>query len=93
MESYQIQNVIEMLIISISSLSALWIVTRAWIGRRGRIGAPDLARLTESVDRLRETVEGMRVEVGDVGERLEFTERVLAQLADRGSGRPPLPPP
>lgn len=93
MESYQIQSLLEMLIISVSTVSALWIVARAWIGRRGRVGAPDLARLTESVDRLRETVEGMRVEVGDVGERLEFTERVLAQLADRASDRPPLPGP
>jgi len=92
MESYQIQNVVEMLIISVSSITALWIVTRAWIGRRGRIGGADVTRLTESVERLRESVEGMRMELGDVGERLEFTERVLAQLADRGSGRPPLPP-
>ncbi len=92
MESYQIQSVLEMVIISVSTISALWIVTRAWIGRRSRIGGADVTRLTESVDRLRESVEGMRVELGDVGERLEFTERMLAQLADRGADRPPLPP-
>ncbi len=92
MESYQIQSILEMAIISVSTITALWILTRAWIGRRSRLGGADVGRLAESVDRLRESVEGMRVELGDVGERLEFTERMLAQLADRGTDRPPLPP-
>ena len=93
MEPYQIENVLEMLITAAAGLTALWMITRLWIHRRGQVGAGDLKKVTEAIDSLRDSVDSMRLEVGDVSERLEFTERVLAQLANEDRApRPRIPP-
>lgn len=92
MEGYQIQSLLEMLIVTTGTLTGLWIVVRVWSQRRSRVGGPDMTRLSESVDKMRESVEQMRDELADVGERLEFTERMLARLAD-GAVRQQLPSP
>ncbi len=85
MESYQIQSLLEMLIVSGSVLGGLAIVALTWIKTRGHIGARrDIARLTESVDGLRDSIEGMRAELGDVSDRLEFAERMLTRISDVG---------
>jgi hypothetical protein len=92
MESYDIRAILETLIIAGSVLGSMGIVAWAWIRGRTRIGSKDVARLTESVDALRDSVEGMRAELGDVCDRLDFTERILAQVADGGrSERAELP--
>lgn len=82
MEPYQIRAVLEALIITVGSISGLWIVSRTFLKLRLSKGGGDLTRLTESVDQLRESVEGMREELGDVADRLDFTERVLAKVAE-----------
>jgi hypothetical protein len=92
MEGYQIQNVLETLIITMGSLTGLWLVTRVFIAKRLRGGGPDAAQLTGSVDRLRESIEGMREELGDVTERLDFNERVLARMAEEAKSKRQLPP-
>jgi UDP-N-acetylglucosamine 2-epimerase len=93
MEPYQIENVLSLLITAAASLTALWMITRVWIHRRSRIGSGDLQKIVEAMQNLRDSVESMRLEVGDVAERLEFTERVLAQLVnDDRTPRPRIPP-
>ena len=87
MESWQIMSLLEMLIISGSVLGGLGILTYAWVKRRPHMGKSELAGLTDSVNTLRESVEGMREEIGEVSERLEFTERVLTRIAETGSPR------
>ena len=55
------------------------------IARRmgGRDDAASDAALAE-VDALREDVAALKTEVGDVQERLDFAERLLAQARERG---------
>jgi hypothetical protein len=85
LESYQIQSLLEMLIISGSVLGGLAIVALTWVKTRGHIGGrKDVTGLTESVDGLRDSVEGMRAELGDMSDRLEFAERMLARISDIG---------
>lgn len=88
MESYDIRSILETLIAAGSVLGSLGIVAWAWVRGRTRIGNKDVARLAGSVEALRDSVEGMRVELGEVSDRLEFTERMLAQVADGGRGGP-----
>ncbi|NIM50607.1 MAG: hypothetical protein GTN62_09785 [Gemmatimonadales bacterium] len=82
MESWQVKDLLETLIIAAGSLGALGIVAKTWIATRTRIGRGDVQKLTESVERLHESVEGMRDELGDMSDRLDFAERILAQLAE-----------
>jgi hypothetical protein len=82
MEPYQIQSVLESLIITTGVIGGLLIVSRTWVKTRLSKGGGDVAQLAESVDRLRDSVEGMREELGDVADRLDFTERVLAKVAE-----------
>jgi hypothetical protein len=82
MEPHQIRDVLEMLIITAGVVGGLFIVSRTWVKTRLSRGGGDVTQLTESVDRLRESVEGMREELGDVADRLDFTERVLAKVAE-----------
>lgn len=91
MEGYQIQSLLELLIVTTGTLTGLWIVVRVWTQRRSRAGGADITRMSESIDKMRESVEQMRDELVDVGERLEFTERVLARLAEGGTPRQQLP--
>ncbi len=82
MEDYQIRAVLETLILTSGVIAGLWIVSRTWIQTRIGKGGADVRKLAESMDRLRESVESMRDELGDISDRLEFTERVLAKVAD-----------
>jgi len=83
LESYQIQSLLEMLIISGSVLGGLAIAALTWVKTRAHIGGrKDVTRLTESVDGLRDSVEAMRAELGDMSDRLEFAERILGRISD-----------
>ena len=82
MESWQIMNLLEMVIIAGSVLGALGMLTWAWSKRRPTLGKGELASLTASVETLRESVEGMRADLVDVSDRLDFAERVLSRVAD-----------
>ncbi|UCG85685.1 MAG: hypothetical protein JSW71_17415 [Gemmatimonadota bacterium] len=82
MESWQIMSLLEMVIIAGSVLGGLGIITYAWVKRRPSLGKGELAGLTQSINTLRDSVDGMREELGDVSDRLDFTERVLTRLAD-----------
>ncbi len=94
MESYDIRSILETLITAGSVLGGLGIAAWAWVRGRSRIGNKDIARLADSVEALRDSVEGMRVELGEVSDRIEFTERMLAQVAEGGrAGGPALPKP
>jgi hypothetical protein len=88
---YQVKEVLEMLIITVGSLGALWMISRVFVARRMHGGSRDLKQLTDSVDKLRETVEGMRDELGEVTERLDFNERVLARMAEQAKEGRQLP--
>ena len=82
MESWQIMNLLEMVIIAGSVLGGLGMLTWAWSKRRPTLGKGELANLTASVETLRESVEGMRADLVDVSDRLDFAERVLSRVAD-----------
>ena len=85
MESWQIMNLLEMVIIAGSVLGGLGMLTWAWSKRRPTLGKGELASLTESVETLRESVDGMRADLVDVSDRIEFAERVLSRVADGGT--------
>ncbi|KPJ90455.1 MAG: hypothetical protein AMS18_10870 [Gemmatimonas sp. SG8_17] len=87
MESWQIMNLLEMVIIAGSVLGGLGMITYAWVKRRPQLGKGELSGLTESINTLRESVDGMREELGDVSDRLDFTERVLTRIADTAKTR------
>lgn len=92
MESYDIRSILETLIIAGSVLGSMGIVAWAWVRGRTRIGTKDVARLSDAMEAMRDSVEGMRSELGDVSDRLDFAERMLAQVADGGrTERPELP--
>lgn len=93
MESYQIAEVLLALITATGVLGGLGIISWAWVKRRPQIGESDLAKIVESIEGLRASVEGMRDELGEVFDRLDFNERILSQVADgvRG-GHKELPP-
>lgn len=84
MESYDIRSILETLIIAGSVLGSLGIASWAWVRSRVRIGAKDVGRITDAMDSLRDSVDGMRAELGEVSDRLDFTERMLARVAEGG---------
>ncbi|KPK06560.1 MAG: hypothetical protein AMS20_04445 [Gemmatimonas sp. SG8_28] len=89
---YYVANLLEILIYAMSGLTGLWIVSRVVIARRQRVSEADLHQLTEVLGGLRDAIDAMRLDMGDIAERLEFTERVLGQIADdRGSPPPRIP--
>jgi len=54
--------------------------------------AQEIDRLNESIELLQDHVRGLRDEMVDFSERLEFAERVLARgRADEPAGKPLLP--
>ncbi len=89
MESYQIQSLLEMLIVSAASIASLWIVSRAWINRRQVKGSDP--KLIDAIEKMHQGIEGMRDELADVADRLEFTERVLGRLAEGNQDKQQLP--
>lgn len=86
MESYQIAQVLMALITAGGVLGGLGIISFAWVKRRPQIDASEVARITEAIEGLRESVDGMRDDIGEVFDRLDFNERVLSQLADGARG-------
>lgn len=89
MESYQIAEVLMALITAAGVLGGLGIVAVAWVKRRPQIGTSDVAKISDSIEGLRESVDGMRDELSEVFDRLDFNERILSQVADgmRGGKR------
>jgi hypothetical protein len=84
MESYQIQDLLQMLIVTGGTLTGLWIIARTVILRKSNPAGGDTARLQESVETLQEHVRRLQDDVVDLTERLDFTERVLARLGEGG---------
>ena len=84
MESYQIAEVLLALITAGGVLGGLGILSWAWVRRRPQIGPSEVAKIAESIEGLRESVDSMRDELGEVFDRLDFNERILSQLADGG---------
>ncbi|HEX9692412.1 MAG TPA: hypothetical protein VGA22_09970 [Gemmatimonadales bacterium] len=84
MESYQIYNLVEALIVmfgvlGVSGIGAWVLVKRR---RHSELQAADPALLSV-LEQLRASVDGMREDVADMADRLEFTERAMAQLAEQ----------
>lgn len=86
---YYVANLLEILIYAVSGLTGLWIVSRVLIARRQRVSDADLRGVAEALAGLRDAVDAMRLDMGDIAERLEFTERVLGQIADERGPTPP----
>ncbi len=63
----------------------MWLSAKA--ARQGDIPPQELQGLSEAVERLGEQVQLLREDVGELQERVDFAERLLA----RGSGRQPAP--
>lgn len=85
MDPFQVgalQEVLTTLIVAASALSALALFLRY---RRPRAGAatPELVELMHSVEGLRTSIEQMRGELAEVHDRLDFTERLLAQITQQ----------
>lgn len=84
MESWQILEALEILLVAGAFVSTVWIVARAWAVRRSRAATPpEVARVAEAMERLSERVDRIRDGVDELAERLDFNERMLAQLAER----------
>lgn len=90
MESYQIQNLLEMLIVTGGSLVALWMVSRAWIQRRGTLGKGEVERIHVTLDQVKEGLARLHDEMVEITERLEFAERLLSRAVE-GNEQKPLP--
>jgi hypothetical protein len=74
----EIGAAISMIVASFGGVTVLAILARAWVKKQHLpTGAP-----AEEVGELRAAVEHVAGEVGELHERLEFTERVLAQQRD-----------
>lgn len=82
MEGYQIQSLLEMLIVTAGTLTGLWMVSRAWVQRRGSLGKGEVERLNTSLDQVKEGMARLHDEMVEVTERLEFTERLLARAVE-----------
>ncbi len=80
-----IQEVVTTAIVAGSFLTGLWLFLKH---RRPRNLPPtvELTELTRSVEGLRASVEAMRGELGEVQDRLDFTERLLAQATQQPRG-------
>lgn len=80
-----IQEVVTTMIVAGSFLTALWLFLKH---RRPRNlpSATELTELTRTVEGLRSSVEAMRGELGEVQDRLDFTERLLAQATQQPRG-------
>jgi len=77
-----LQEVLTTLIVAGSALSALALFLR-YRRPRGGGATPELTELTRSVDGLRASIEQMRGELAEVHDRLDFTERLLAQITQQ----------
>ena len=83
-----------MVVCGISALTLLGAVARRIGGGRGRTavgsGTTDpgaresVAQLSAELDALRDEVTGLRREMDEAQNRLDFTERLLAQAKERG---------
>lgn len=82
MEGYQIQNLLETLILATGMLAGLWIVTRAWMHRRTALSKGDVERLTTSLDQVKDGMTRLHDEMVEITERLEFTERLLSRAVE-----------
>ena len=81
------------IVAGIGALTVIGAVTRRIVGGRGRHavgpgttdpGRQELAQLAADVEGLRDEVTALRRELDDNQNRLDFTERLLAQAKERG---------
>ena len=91
------------LALAVSGVSVVAAVTRKIVGsgRRGRIPIgvhigdtdpgpdPAVGQLSAELESLRDEVAGLRRELDEAQNRLDFTERLLAQARERGLLSPP----
>ena len=88
MEPYQVQSIVESLIIAGAFVSALGILSWTWVKTRAaKYGGVETAKLAESVGLLHDRVDSLQEELGYAHERLDFAERVLTRIADDGAPR------
>ncbi len=64
---------------------------RMWLNaktdRRRQVGADDLERLGEALDGLHDQIRSMREDLGELHERVDFAERLLARSGSAGPTR------
>ena len=74
-----VRDILTTFIVAGSIVTALWLFLKH---RRPRAGgsSQDLAELTHAIEALQTSVESMRAELSEVHDRLDFTERLLAQV-------------
>ncbi len=88
MEPYQIQSIVESLIVAGGMLTGLGILSWTWVKTRAaKYGGVETAKLAESVGLLHDRMDNLQEELGYVHERLDFAERVLTRIADDGAPR------
>ena len=59
--------------------------------RRNAMPGAELQQALEEGERLKQTIDEMHPRLQELEERLDFTERLLAQQRDAGRGDPPRP--
>lgn len=80
----------DLVVIAITVLAMVGMVTIGPIGRavaerlRGRSSAPTLADLEDRFDEISGQVQAVQRQLGEVADRQDFTERLLASARERG---------
>ena len=88
MPPHVVQNIVEMIITSVSILSftgiVSWTIVRSLRARGGGTNPKELAALQERLARLEQAVDAVAVEVERGGEAQRFTARLLAERLGEG---------
>ncbi len=88
MEGYQIQSLVESLLVAAGVLGALSIAAWAWVRTRAiKAGRVDGERLVDAVTHMQDQLEAIQEEMTTLHERLDFTERMLTRVAGEGGSR------
>jgi hypothetical protein len=74
----EIAGAVALVVATIGSVAILWLFVRGWLRRWSSPPPPDGGAIQE----LRHTVHQLSAEVGELQERLDFAERVLASRGE-----------
>jgi len=80
----------DLIVVAITMVSMVGMVTLGPIGRavaerlRGRGGPGSIAGVQDQLDDVIARLDDLQRQVGEVGERQDFSERLLAQARERG---------
>jgi nucleoside-diphosphate-sugar epimerase len=80
----------DLIVIAITALTTVGMVTLGPIGRavaerlRGKHGADSVAGVQDQLDEVIGRLDQVQRQLGDLAERQDFSERLLAQAKDRG---------